>query len=264
MKHILTVLPMMIGLSASVAHANWILPSTTVLSAPQFVTFDASATHDPFQFNGRALVLDTLVITAPDSSKVQPVNLMKGEVRSVFDLKLEQKGTYHLDLLRAGFRASWKDAENKPKRFMGTAEALAKEVPADAKELKITESVSHIESFVTVGAPTKLITTGKYLELVMGTHPNDLAAGEPVELTFFVDGKPAEGVEVGLIRGQTQYRNNLDEKKYKTDKNGKVKVTLQEAGLYWLDADFKDNNVSNKLATERALTYAIALEVLPQ
>lgn len=262
MKHIFTLLSL--GLSATVTHANWILPSTTVLSAPQFVTFDASATHEPFQFNGRALVLDTLTVTAPDGNKVLPVNLMKGELRSVFDVKLEKKGTYHAALSRSGFRASWKDAEDKPKRFMGTAEALAKEVPANAKELKVTESVSYIESFVTLGTPSKINTTGKGLELVMGTHPNDLVAGELVELTFFVDGKATEGVEVEIIRGQTQYRNKLEEQKYKTDKNGKVKVSLQEAGLYWLEADFKDSNVSNKVATERSLAYALTLEVLPQ
>lgn len=266
MKFKFALLSLAIGMSASVAHAHgvWITSSSSVLSAPQFVTFDAASSSVPFIIDHRSLVIDALSIIAPDGSKVLPVNMMKGELRTVFDAKLEQTGTYRLELERSGFRANWKDADNKPKRFMGTAEALNKEVPANAKELKVTESISRMENFITVGKPSTLKTKGVGLELVAGTHPNDLVVGEPVELTFLVDGKPTEGVEVEMIRNQSRYRNKLDEKKYKTDKDGKIKVTLQEAGLYWLDADFKDNKVSNKLATERGLAYVLTLEVLPQ
>lgn len=266
MKFKFALLTLAIGMSSTTAHAHgiWLTSSSTVLSAPQFVTFDAAASSVPFLIDHRPLVVDGLVITAPDGSKVEPVNMMKGELRTVFDAKLEQTGTYHVGLVRAGFRANWKDAESKPKRFMGTAEALTKEVPADAKELKVTESVSRLEHFVTVGKPSTVKTTGSGLELITSSHPNDLVAGEPIEFTFLVDGKPTEGVEVEMIRSQTRYRNSLQEAKYKTDKNGKIKVTLQDAGLYWLDADFTDKKVSNKLATERGLAYILTLEVLPQ
>jgi uncharacterized GH25 family protein len=266
MKLLSAFLATSIALATSTANAHgfWVVPSSTVLSAPQFVTFDAAVSNDPFHFNHRPLAIDSLTISAPDGSKVLPVNMVKGELRTVFDAKFEQKGTYRLEMLRSGFRASWKDAENKPKRFMGAAEALAKEIPADAKELSVTESISRLENFVTVGKPSLLTPVGKGLELVVGTHPNDLVSGEPVELTFLVDGKPTEGVEVVMVRGQTRYRNSLDEKKFKTGKDGKITVTMQEAGLYWLDADFKDNKVSNKVAKERSLAYVVTLEVLPQ
>lgn len=266
MKKIITLVSLALGIGASVAQAHgvWIAPSSTILSAPQFVTFDAASSSVPFMIDHRPLVIDLLTISAPDGSKVTPVNVMKGELRTVFDAKFEQQGTYRLELLRAGFRASWKDAEDKPKRFMGTAEALAKEVPSDAKDLKVTETDSRMENFVTVGKPTALKTTGKGLELISATHPNDLVTGEPVEFTFLVDGKPTEGVEVAIIRSQTRYRNSTEEKTYKTDKNGQLKVTLSEAGMYWLDADFKDNKVSNKVAKERTLAYVVTFEVLPQ
>jgi uncharacterized GH25 family protein len=266
MKKIITLVSLALGIGASFANAHgvWIAPSSTVLSAPQFVTFDAASSSVPFMIDHRPLVIDNLSIVAPDGSSVTPVNVMKGELRTVFDAKLEQQGTYRLELLRSGFRASWKDAENKPKRFMGTAEALAKEVPADAADLKVMETESRMENFVTVGKPTALKTTGKGLELVPTTHLNDLVTGEPVEFTFLVDGKPMEGVEVAIIRSQTRYRNSTEEKTYKTDKNGQLKVTLSEAGMYWLDADFKDNKVTNKVAKERTLAYVVTFEVLPQ
>lgn len=264
MKQIFTLLSLVLGASAAQAHGVWITSSSTVLSAPQFVTFDAASSSVPFMIDHRPLVIDALNIVAPDGSKITPVNVMKGELRTVFDAKLEQQGTYRLDLVRSGFRANWKDAENKPKRFMGTAEALAKEVPADAKDLQVMQTESRMENYVTVGKPTAVKTSGKGLELVVATHPNDLVSSEPVELTFLVDGKPTEGVEVAVIRSQSRYRNSTEEKTYKTDKNGKLKLTFPEAGLYWLDADFKDNKVTNKIAKERTLAYVITLEVLPQ
>lgn len=266
MKKLYTLLTLALGLSTSAAQAHgfWIVPSSTVLSASQFVTFDAAVSNDPFQINHRPLAIDGLVIVAPDGSHVGPVNILKGELRTVFDAKFDQKGTYRLELVRSGFRANWKDNDNKPKRFMGTAEALAKEVPADAKELQVVETESRLENYVTVGKPSTLKPVNKGLELVVSSHPNDLVAGEPVEFTLLIDGKPTADVEVAIVRGQTRYRNSPEEKNYKTDKNGKVKVSFDQAGLYWLDADFKDNKVSNKAAKERTLSYVLTLEVLPQ
>src|SRR5690606_22463500 len=123
---------------------------------------------------------------------------------------------------------------------------------------------NRLESFVTVGSPTELKTSGKGLEIVASVHPNDLVAGEPLTLQFLVDGKPTAGVEVEVLKGQTRYRNNKAEQTFKSDQAGKITVNLPEAGMYWLDADFVDNKVSSKLAKERALAYVLTLEVLPQ
>ncbi|SDK57434.1 Uncharacterized conserved protein, contains GH25 family domain [Methylophilus rhizosphaerae] len=266
MKKMLALVSLALGMSApgAQAHGFWIMPSSTVLSATQFVTFDAATSTEPFQIDHRPLAIDGLVILAPDGSQMTPVNVLKGELRTVFDAKFDKKGTYRVELVRSGFRASWKDSDNKPKRFMGTAEALAKEVPADAKDLNISETESRLENYITLGKPSALKPSNKGLELVASTHPNDLVTGEPVELTFLVDGKPTADVEVAIVRGQIRYRNNPEEQSYKTDKNGKIKVTFDQAGMYWLDADFKDGHVSNKIAKERTLSYVLTLEVLPQ
>lgn len=265
MKKLITILALAGGMSASVAHAHgyWVLPSSTVLSTPQFVTFDAAVSNDPFHFNHRPLMIDALAILAPDGSKVAPVNVSKGELRTTFDAKLEQEGTYRLEIVRAGFRASWKE-NGQPKRFMGDAEGLKKEIPATAQELQVTEQVNRLETFVTVGKPTAIKTITKGLSVVFGTHPNDLVAGEPLTLEFLLDGEPVAGVEVEVIKGQTRYRNSKQEQKLKTNQDGKVTVSLPDAGMYWLDADYKDDHVSSKVAKERTLSYVLTLEVLPQ
>ncbi|MCB5191201.1 DUF4198 domain-containing protein [Methylobacillus arboreus] len=265
MKPVKYLLAVAVALSASVAHAHgyWLLPSSTVLSAPQFVTFDAAVSNDPFHFNHRPLPVDELQIVAPDESLQKPVNVSKGELRTTFDAYFEKNGTYRLSVYREGVRAFWKEGD-QPKRFMGKAEDLKQRVPAGAKDLKVAEIANRLETYVTVGSPTPVKTTGRGLEAVASTHPNDLVAGEPLTLQFLVDGKPTAGVEVEVIKGQTRYRNQKGEQKLKSDADGKVTIHLPEAGLYWLDADYTDNKVQTKEAKERSLAYVLTLEVLPQ
>ncbi|MCB5185247.1 DUF4198 domain-containing protein [Methylobacillus gramineus] len=265
MKRMMTVLAMAAAMTTTAAygHGYWLLPSSTVLSAPQFVTFDAAVSNDPFHFNHRPLQIDELQIVAPDGSKVEPINIGKGELRTTFDAKFEQKGTYRLSMYREGVRASWKEAD-QAKRFMGKAEELSKRIPADAKEVKVSEIANRLEAYVSVGSPSKLKTSGRGLEMVASTHPNDLVAGEPLTLQFLVDGAPAKGVEIEIVRGQTRYRDQKSGQKFTSGQDGKVTVTLPEAGMYWLDADFSDDKVSVKQAKERSLAYVLTLEVLPQ
>lgn len=245
------------------AHNTWMLPSSTVLSSPQFVTFDAAVSEDFFYFTHRPLAIDTLTITAPDGRNLVPANVVKGELRTAFDVKLEKNGTYTLDISRSGLRASWK-VDGKPKRFMGNAEAFAKEVPVAAQDLEIGESVAHVVTFVTVGAPTAIKLTNHGLELVPVTHPNDLNVGEPAEFQFMVDGKPASDVKVEVVSGQSHYRNALGETRYTSDKQGKVKIIWPQPGMYFLNAVLKDNKVSAKQAKERSLSYSVTLEVQVQ
>lgn len=262
MKRLSLLLAAAIALPAA-AHNAWLLPSSTVLSSPQFVTFDAAVANDIFHFNHRPMGIEALTVTAPDGSAASPVNVSKGELRTTFDVKLEQKGTYRLAIARSGVRANWKEGDQM-KRFMGTAEAFAKEVPATATDLKVSESASRMETFVTVGAPTAIKPSGKGLEMLPITHPNDLVAGEAAQFQFLIDGKPAAGVEVSLVRGQSRYRNQLEEQKLLTGADGKVSITFKQAGMYWLDVDAKDDKVSVAAAKERSLAYTATLEVLPQ
>lgn len=265
MRFIIALFALAASMAAPVAygHGFWLLPSSTVLSEPDTVTFDAAVTNDPFHFDYRPLQIDALVITAPDGSKIDPFNVGKGALRTTFDAKLEQKGTYHFAIVREGLRANWKEGDQN-RRFMGSEAELDKNIPADARDLVVTETFNRVESFVTVGVPSKLTPSGRGLETVASTHPNDLVAGEPLVLQFLVDGKPAAGVKVEVVKGQTRYRDSLGEQVLESDQDGKVSVDLPTAGMYWLGAKLTDDKVAGKRASKRALAYMLTLEVLPQ
>lgn len=251
---------------AAMAHKAWLQPSQTVIAGENpVVTVDAAVSNDLFYFNHVPLKIDNLAIVAPDGSKQQPSSPSTGKYRSVFDVELKQPGTYKIAVINDYATASW-DENGKPKRWRGTPAAFATEVPKNAKDLQVGQSVSRVETFVTNGSPndTAIKPSGNGLELVPVTHPNDLFAKEEAKFRLQIDGKPASGLDVQIIRGGTRYRNVQDEIKLKTDANGEFAVTWPEPGMYWLEATTQDSKVTVPGAKQRRLGYVVTLEVLPQ
>ncbi|QNH16199.1 hypothetical protein HEP74_01324 [Xanthomonas sp. SS] len=251
---------------SALAHKAWLQPSQTVLAGEKpWITVDAAVSNDLFYFNHVPLRLDNLVITAPDGSVVQPQNPATGKYRSVFDVELAQTGTYRLALVNDGLFANWNE-NGQRKRWRGNAASFASEVPKGAKDLQVSQSLGRVETFVTNGAPnqTALKPSGRGLELVPVTHPNDLFAGEKATFKLHIDGKPAPGLDVEIVRGGTRYRNAQDELKLTTDAQGSFSVTWPEAGMYWLETTSEDTKTSMPQAKQRRLSYVATLEVLPQ
>ncbi len=263
MKTSLLALALTAALGSVHAHNAWLLPSTTVLSKGDVITVDAAVSNDLFVANHNALRIDGLQITAPDGSMLKAENEAKLKQRTVFDVNVAQPGTYRIAVLNGGAFASWKDKAGQQKRARGTPETIAKEVPADATDVVITQSAGRIETFVTVGKPSPLKPVGQGLELIATGSPTDLVKGEKSTFTLNLDGQPAKELEVTVTAGNTQYRDKLDELKIKTDSKGQFSVTWPSAGMYWLDVSTKDNKTTVPQAKERRLSYAATLEVMP-
>lgn len=258
---------------AAHAHRAWMLPSATVLSGNEpWVTVDAAVSNDLFYFEHNALRLDGLAVIAPDGSAAAVENKSTGKYRSTFDVKLTQKGTYKLTMVNDGLSASYKvGTENK--RWRGTADNFAKEVPADAKDVNVSRNQSRMEVFVSSGKPSDSVLkpTGAGLELVPITHPNDLFAGDTSNFRFLLDGKPAADIEVTVIPGGIRYRDQLGEIKVKTDKDGKFSVKWPTAGMYWMSANNGGPQMGASAASKavgtldkpiRRVSYTATLEVL--
>lgn len=245
------------------AHNQWLLPSSTVLSKAAYVTFDGAVSTALFDMDHVPLNTDGLAIVAPDGSAAQAENLQRLKLRTVFDLNLSQPGTYRVAVVNKGLFASYKDAAGQTKRWRGSAEALATAIPADAKDLTVTESQSRIETFVTLGKPTALKPTNQGLELVPVTAPSDLAKGERATFALMLDGQPAAGVEVAAIRGGARYRDKVGEIKSTTDAAGRFSIVWPESGMYYIEASAKDARTTVPQARERRALYAATLEVQP-
>lgn len=248
---------------AASAHKGWLAPSKTVLGVDQWITVDAASSTEPFVRDHNAMRLDKLLITAPDGTTVAAENPSTGKLRSTFDLQLKQAGTYRVAVLNDGLMASW-DEDGKTRRWRGTADKFAAEVPARAKDLKVSEAQGRLETFATAGKPNDgaLKPTGRGLELQPVSGIADLFVGEEATFRFLLDGKPAANLEVEVIRDGSRYRNALGEQSLHTDANGLVKLAWTAPGLHWIGASVQDAKTSTQLAKERRASYAATVEVL--
>lgn len=247
------------------AHKAWLLPSVTVSTVDQWVTIDAAVSNNLFYADHNPLRMNGLDITAPDASKVTAENTATGKYRSTFDVHLAKPGTYRLAVINSGVFASYEE-NGQPKRWRGSAEEFAANVPANAAKLQVSENAGRVETFVTAGKPTTdaLKLANKGLELAPVTHPNDLYAGEEATFALMLDGKPAADLPVTIIAGGTRYRDAQGEIEMKTDAQGRFNVTWPTPGMYWLEASLQDDKTSIKQAKQRRVSYVATLEVLPQ
>lgn len=264
---------------AAHAHRAWLLPSGTIYSGQQpWVSVDAAISNDIFYYEHNAAALDNLVVIGPDGQPLQAENQAKGRYRSVFDVKLDKPGTYRLALVNDGMIASFK-VGNETKRLRGSAESLAKEIPADATDLRVSQNANRVETFVTRGNPSTdaLKPTGRGIELVPVTHPNDLVEGETATFRFLDNGKPAAGYAATVILAGLRYRSELGEIRMDTDANGEIKVKWPAAGMYWVNVaparaprmegapPAAPTGPAGTLAEPvRRSNYSLTLEVLPK
>lgn len=85
------------GATAALADSPFILPSTTSLAGTNnVVTFDAAGSDHVFYMDHRPIQLASITVTKPDGTAAEPYNTVQGRFRSVFDLKIDQEGTWKI------------------------------------------------------------------------------------------------------------------------------------------------------------------------
>lgn len=251
---------------AAHAHRSYLLPSdTTFDKADTFVTIDASSADELFNL-GRALPLDNIVIATPGNVEVKAESAYTTKQRSSFELKLPKEGTYKIALVNDGLSAMYK-VNGETKRWRGTKDTFAKEVPADAQDLNVSRMQSRVETYVTAGKASTdtLKATNVGLEMVPVTAPTEIYSGDTTTVRFLLDGKPAPDLTVSVIRGGNRYRDALGEIALKTDKDGKVAIKWDDAGMYWISASvggMKPGVVGTLAEPIRRVSYTGTLEVL--
>ena len=254
------------------AHRMWMLPSGTVFSGTDaWVTIDAAVSNDLFFPDHQPLRLDGVKVWQPDGSEGKLQNGSTGRYRSVFDVQLDKPGTWKVGTAMSGAMGSF-TVDGVEKRVGGRggprpgqpAPLTVADIPANATNVRITETSGRNEIFLTSGEPTTTVfkTTGKGLEFAPITHPDELVAGETAKFRFLIDGKPAAGLKVTVIPGGKRYRNDEGAVELTTGSDGVLDVKWPTAGMYWLNATATDTRTSIPRATERRMSYTTTVEVL--
>lgn len=249
---------------AAQAHKRWLLPSHTVVSDTQWITVDTTASNDIFYVD-MPFPLDGLSVTGPDGEPAEVDNRLQGHRRSVFDVNLNQQGSYRITLVRPLYVSLYQLDGERQHRRGGSPQELREALPEGAEDVRISEVIGRLETFATVGAPnTKaLAPSGKGLELDALTHPNDLYDSEAARFRFLVDGEPVSGLEVEVMPAGTRYRDSQEAWTVTTDDDGEVTLEWPHAGRYYLEANHGDDRVENDQADSRRLQYMATFEVLP-
>jgi uncharacterized GH25 family protein len=255
------------------AHRSWLLPSSTQVEADEpWVTVDGAISENLFDIDHMPLKLEGVTVTGPDGAAVPLQNEFTGKLRSSFDLKLPKPGTYKISMATESVFASYKE-KGEMKRWRGSPEAFAKEVPQNAEDLRSTRMLNRLETFVTSGDPSEIAAkpTGVGLEMVPLTHPNELGMGQEARFRLLLDGKPAANLPVAVVPGGVRYRGVLNEILVKSDAKGEFAVKWPKPGMYWISTSYPAREMQQQgqqpgqppAMPARRSSYSATLEVLP-
>ena len=247
------------GISLAQAHPMWLLPHEYNLSGekPEWVTVDASASHTIFSPD-KALGLDNLSIYTPEGGKQRLGSYFKGQRRSVFDLEIDQPGTWKLHLQRpAVYFTFFTNQRGAKKRIFADKQEAKSQLPKGAQDVVTKRFNVSTVSYITWQAPDGKVLelSGKGFEMAGPTHPSDVVAGEEVRFQFFVDGKPAAGVNVELTPHDTKNRNDRMAQQLTSNAEGMLVFTPEMAGPWYLAAKFEHDHTSERADTESSLLY---------
>ncbi len=257
------------------AHRLWLLPSGTVFSGTDsWVTIDFAASNDLFYADHQPGRLEGVKVWQPDGTPGKVQNGATGRYRSVFDVQLDKPGTWKIGTEMSGLSGSFK-VNGEERRVGGRggppgpdgvrrAPLTVADIPADATDVRLTETSNRNEIFVTAGEPTRTVLkpTGKGLELDPVTHPDELVAGETARFRFLIDGRPAPGLKVTVVPGGKRYRNAEGARELTTGADGVLAVDWPAAGMYWLNASYEDAKPTVPRATGRRMGYVTTVEVM--
>jgi len=273
---------------AASAHRAWFAPTATNFSGDDpWVSVDAAISNDLFYPDHFPMQLSNVKAIGPAGEALKIENAVTGRYRSTFDVHLTAPGTTRVVTLNDGVQGTYV-VDGKTYRIGGRRGGPApapgaaapappppepgrpapplqgvadpSQIPANATEIKLVQTSSRNETFVTRGAPTSAKLTQVGLELAeAGVHPTDLVADEPAAFKLLMDGKPAGGVEVTIAAANQKFSAPLPEQKILTGADGVFKVNWPTAGFYWLSATATGpGTIPN--ATRRA-SYIATLEV---
>lgn len=250
------------------AHPLWILPGEFTISGDDssWVTFDVSASHTVFGYD-KGAGLQNLKIFLPDGERTHLGSYFKGHRRSVFDLEVEQDGTYKVFAQRPKFYfTSYKAGRRATdKRMMANKMEAKKRLPEGARDVKTMLIDMSSVAFVTRNKPTDTVfqPTGKGFELKPLVHPNDIVQGEEVVIEALLNGEAAKGVQVEITPGGSRYRDDRGSIKLETDGSGRIVFTPEQPGPWLLSADLSMPSESPLADTVEAIRF-ITFEVIPE
>lgn len=230
--------------SYSQAHEPYVAPlnyTTTNTQMPIFSGYAEEALNSEYalkdvQFN--VIQPNQTVVTVQPQSTLESV--------TAFDLKLPEKGTYTLHA-KTSYPIQYVQHNKQWKIFSDVAAdkvpALAERdyvIPSDFKG-KLPKKIDtvrewSIQSYLSKENTSPVAATPAPIQVSFNTHPNQIIAGQPVQLQLSKAGKPLVQAEV-LLRKQGA--TDQQAQSISVNANGSSTITFPQAGGYLIEVSEK-------------------------
>lgn len=239
-------------------HTPYLLPNAFEPINGGLITLDASfAEH----FFTPEIVFDSseFEVRQPDGSIVTPETVLPLKTRVVVEHELAGDGTYRFSTGRRLGRV-FKAYELNGKTHM--LENPEEPIPEGGQLVDFYQSLTMAEVYVTRGGPTDtvLAARGDGLEFAALTHPNDLFAGETLELQAVFSGEPLAGLTVDVFLAAPHAADESPLQTVTSDEHGEFSFTPEAAGVYLFRARHRAIAPAGMDAPEISHTYTLVVE----
>jgi len=267
-----------VGLTAQ-AHTPYLVPNLVHASNRRpIISLEVSATHNFFIPDG-AFVASTFSVTRPDGLvyTIPESDIHKLIVRVTVEHQIkvsegeDPAGTYRVvSGPRVGAPSRTWEVNGEVKRIRPN-----EEVPEGAVLKSHTQSISTMETYVTVGAArvaegqparpkpgTKALeATGKGLEIVTVSHPNELIVGDSFVFRVQLDGEPLANHKFNVVYSNMDLSGESDTVSLTTDTEGTVRYPLEKAGVYMAMLRYAEDAPLSETTPSKVYSHSLTFNV---
>jgi len=243
----------------ALAHTSYMLPNRFVANNETLVTIEASFAEDFFVPEVAVNNADFHVIR-PDGTRADFTKINPATQLVVLESAIEDEGTYRFTTgVRRGRRTKLAMIDGE----WVTIKAASDKVPDSATAIKIRETETVADAYVTKKAPTRAPVDAPMGRLAIKpiTHPSDAFLGDPFEVQLMFDGKPMAGHVLHIDRGGAQYDAVKFHEELETGDDGKLALDFDKAGVYIIWTRFDAPAPAGADVDERGYTTSLIIEV---
>lgn len=253
------VLAGMLALAAPTASADtsYLRPNLFTTANADMVTVQSSFTED---FANPSVAVDSTAWTVigPDGARTDFGRVEKFKQVTILEAATPGPGTYRLS---TGERLGRVGKQVKVDGVW-TPWSPDREIPEGA-ETRTSQTATVADVYVTRGAPTRAPVDAVVGRVALKTsvHPNDIYLDKPLTLTVLLDGKPVADQEVEVWREGGAYQEPAWNRKLRTDANGAVTLSFDDAGVYLAWTRFSADAPAGAPTQVRSHTTSLTFEV---
>jgi len=252
---------LMVGAKAH-AHVSYLLPTVFNTSEGSYVTLVSSFT-DNFPNAEIAVISRDYHVVRPDGTRGEIDAVTEFRQLVLLESSLEEEGTYRFTTgLRLGRESKYAEVDGELVPLH--VEDGAVEIPDNVTRVVTGQTATVSDVYVTKGAPTwaAVEQSSGPLALTPNLHPNEIYLGDALTFDVTFEGQPLAGQEMEITRQGGEYEDPKFLQLPKTDDAGKLRLELDEPGLYLLMTRHRADAPEGAETDIRSYTTSITFEVL--